>query len=94
MRAQRLAIRLTHAIGLPDDVVLGVPRLLLMGYRELTIENHRGVHDITPELIRVHTRCGTLAVRGVRLTLRYIGRDDLAITGEIASLTYRDGEDA
>ena len=88
MRAQRLAVRLSHAIGLPEDVVLGLPRLLLTGDRELSIENHRGVRSMTPERISIDTRCGTVVIDGQALVLRTIAHDDVAIAGSIAGIAF------
>ena len=88
MRAQRLAIRLSHAIGVPEDVVLGLPQLILTGDRELSIENHRGVRSVTPERISIETRYGTAIIDGSALVLRAIGHDDVAISGIIAGITF------
>ena len=60
---------------LPADVVAGLPRLELVGNRELYLEGHTGLLRYSDTGIDANTGFGVLRVSGQRLTL-------LAMTGE------------
>ena len=60
---------------LPADVVAGLPRLELVGNRQLYLEHHTGLLAYSDTRIDANTPFGVLRVRGQRLTL-------LAMTGE------------
>lgn len=77
-----IARRAARAAGLPEDV-LGMPRLVLRGDRELMLENHKGIVEYAPERLRVRTELGVMAVEGEGLTLASLGECDLLISGLI-----------
>lgn len=94
MYGKRLAVRLTHAIGLPEDVLFGLPRVHLTGDQELLIENHHGVLTVESHIVRVETKCGVVSIDGQGLILRSIGSDDVAVTGVIDAVRYQRAEEA
>ena len=62
---------------LPVDVVAGLPRLELIGNRQLYLERHTGLLAYSDTQIDANTGFGVLRIRGERLTL-------VAMTGERA----------
>ncbi len=71
------------AAGLPEDVVLGLPRMVLCGGRQLLIENHQGIVEYGPERLRVKTAAGVVTIEGDGLALAALGETDLMVTGGI-----------
>lgn len=80
--------RVVQASGLPEDVVLGAPRLLLRGDRTLLIENHHGIVEYGQEKLRVQTMLGILEISGSALNLSALGEEDLMLTGQIRSIVF------
>ena len=81
--ARELFRRMVCAAGLPEDVMLGMPRMVLCGGRRMLMENHQGIVEYGPERLRVKTASGVVIVEGEDLTLSSLGETDLMVTGEI-----------
>ncbi|HHY46769.1 MAG TPA: sporulation protein YqfC [Firmicutes bacterium] len=80
---------LARALDIPVDVVLDLPRLVLLGNLQVLIENHRGIIEYTGERIRVSLPSGELRVEGSGLVLRRISLDEMLIEGEIGSIAFQ-----
>ena len=78
---------------LPADVVAGLPRLELIGTRQLYLEGHRGILSYSGERIDANTVSGVLRVGGENLTLLAMTAEELRVGGTILSLEWmRHGE--
>ncbi len=75
--------RVVCAAGLPEDVMLGAPRVIICGRGRMMMENHQGIVEYGPEKLRVQTAQGIVSVEGENLTLASLGEEDLMVTGEI-----------
>jgi len=75
--------------GLPEEVLFGVPKVVLVGTERALIENHRGVVEYAGERVRVRTESGLLEITGAQLTLGHLGKSDLVVQGKIESVEYK-----
>ena len=73
---------------LPADVVAGLPRLELVGNRQLYLEHHMGLLAYSDTQIDVNTGFGVLRVRGQRLTLLAMTGEELRISGKIDGVEW------
>ena len=73
---------------LPADVVAGLPRMELIGNRQLYLEHHTGILAYTQELIDANTPAGVLRVRGDGLTLLALTGEELRIGGRIDAVEW------
>ena len=73
---------------LPPDVVFDLPRITMIGNRQLYIENHRGVLHFSPELLKLAVSKGELEIRGSHLSIRAILPEEVMIEGIILELKY------
>ena len=73
---------------LPADVVAGLPRLEMVGSRQLYLEHHTGILAYSTEQIDANTTTGVLRVRGSGLTLLAMTADELRIGGGIAGVEW------
>ncbi|TEB07218.1 YabP family protein [Pelotomaculum schinkii] len=78
----------SEAMELPGDVVLNLPKIIMIGNIQLFIENHRGIIEYTTEGVRVSVGEGEVAVVGENLMLRNILPDELCVEGKIRSLSF------
>ena len=46
-KQEYLKSKITSATGIPEEVVLGASVINILGYRELCIENYRGILEYT-----------------------------------------------
>ena len=73
---------------LPADVVAGLPRLEMVGSRQLYVEHHAGILAYSQEQIDVNTAAGVLRVRGDGLSLLAMTAEELRIGGRLASVEW------
>lgn len=78
----------SEAMELPGDVILDLPKIIIIGDIQLFIENHRGIIEYTPERVRVSVGEGEVAVSGENLMLRNILPDELCVEGKVRSLNF------
>ncbi|QJC52554.1 sporulation protein YqfC [Paenibacillus albicereus] len=79
-------------LDLPQDVAYDLPRMTMIGDRQLYIENHRGVLHFSSEQLRLQLSHGVLEVSGADLVIRTIWTEEVFIEGKIASIQLMDKE--
>ena len=82
----RLLEKAAEAFDLPADVIAGVPRLELVGDRELRMENHRGILAYGTQEIHISGGIFSVKICGDGLELRVMNALELLITGQIGSI--------
>lgn len=75
-------------LDLPQDVVLDLPRITLIGNMQLYIENHRGVLHFSSDVLTLALSKGRLEVYGKELTIRAILTEEVFIEGSIHDIKY------
>ena len=87
-RAQRPLSEAAELFDLPVDVVAGLPRLEMVGSRQLYLEHHTGLLAYTEEQIDANTTAGVLRIKGERLNLLAMTAGELRIGGRIDSVEW------
>ena len=85
-RRQGLLEKTARAFDLPADAVAGLPRLELVGDRELRMENHRGILAYGTQEIHISGGVFGVKVCGEELELRTMNTLELLITGQISAI--------
>lgn len=85
-RGQKLKSSLADFFDFPRDIMLDLSRLILIGNRQVYLENHQGIIEYEEKRIKVKTSSGVLIIKGENLTIRSLYTKELAVEGEIASL--------
>jgi len=75
-------------LDLPPDLVLGLPRIIMIGNRQLTIENHRGVDHFGSGQLRLKLDDGKLELSGEDLVIRAIWKNEVLVEGVIREIRY------
>jgi sporulation protein YqfC len=87
MRVSRKLRKWTATIlDLPQDVVLDLPRITMVGGLQLTVENHRGVLHFSPQSLRLAMDNGEVEVTGQDLIIRNIGAEEVFVEGKITGV--------
>ena len=82
-KREGLLEKTAEVFDLPGDLVAGLPRVELVGNRELRMENHRGILAYGTEEIHISGGKLILKIRGEDLELRSMNAGELLITGLI-----------
>lgn len=75
-------------LDLPQDVVLEVPRITMIGQLQMYIENHRGVLHFSEKELRLLLTNGQLIVKGDHLVIRAILPEEVLLEGKIESVKF------
>ena len=76
---------LMERCSLPPET-LGDLRLVLSGKNSVSVENHKGILELSGEYVRLALGSGMLAVKGEGLSLCGLDRGSVVIKGRILSL--------
>ena len=85
-RKEGLLERTAEVFDLPGDVVAGLPRVELLGDRQLRMENHKGILAYGTEEIHISGGAYVVKVTGEDLELRAMTGMELLITGRISGV--------
>jgi sporulation protein YqfC len=78
-------------LDLPQDVVLDMPRITMIGPLQMYVENHRGVLVFhTNELRLLLSNKGQLLIKGNNLVIRQILPEEVLLEGFIREVHYLD----
>lgn len=75
-------------LNLPADVVLDMPKITVLGNKEIVIENHKGIKYFDKDKIEVKTKIGVLMINGVNFEILYIGGETITIGGIFRAIYY------
>lgn len=85
-RRSGLLERAADALDLPADALAGLPRIELIGDRELRMENHRGILAYGDDEIRISGGRLVIRVVGEGLKLKAMNGSELLITGRLRAV--------
>jgi len=92
-RGRRFGRGVADLFEIPEDVVLNVPRITIIGNLQMIIENHRGLIEYSPGTIRVGTGDGQLVILGEDLAVGSVFAEDLSIMGRFSRLVFEEMTD-
>lgn len=73
----------------PQELIFGWPRSVLVGDEKLIVEQHQGIYACSEQEIILKTLCGLLVITGEKLSLSRYDQDGMVVLGKIQKLSYR-----
>lgn len=70
-------------LSIPEETIADVPVVELRGRRSVSVENHRGIAEYSPERIQIRVKRGLISVGGDDLRIVCMNRKRLEIRGGI-----------
>lgn len=78
----------TELFDLPPELAAGLPRLEMLGNRQMYLEHHSGILSCTRQQIDINTSAGVLRITGQRLELLAMTAEEVRIGGQLDALTW------
>ena len=75
-------------LEIPKEVSSTIPKLTVMGFDELLIENYKSILEYQDFYIRLSTHIGIININGFELNLNEMTNDDILITGKIEGIDF------
>jgi len=86
-RARSLLVNVADHFELPVDILAGIPKIEMIGFREIRIETHKGLLEYEKEQIGIETIIGKIVISGKDLTIILMNRYRIAVKGSISSVS-------
>ncbi len=80
----------TEVFDLPRDLVLNLPRIIIIGNTQFYVENHKGISEYSEGRIRIKITGGELCVSGLDLLVKNVYTDEILIEGKIDQIDFRE----
>lgn len=80
--------RINKMLEIPRELVSNEPKITIIGFNEMLIENYKGILEYQDFFIRINTYIGIININGFKLDLTEMTTDDLLITGNIDSVDF------
>lgn len=87
-RRQKTKNRITRILELPQEVVTDEPKITIVGFHELLIENYKAILEYEDFYIKINTHIGAININGFNLRLKEMTGDDIMVLGSIDSIDF------
>lgn len=78
---------------IPEELSTDRPKVTIMGFEQMLIENHKGILEYQDYFIRLNTYIGIININGFNLKLEEMTTDDILVTGKIDSIDFENTVD-
>lgn len=85
MRNKKNQHRLNQLLEVPRELSDNNPKVTIIGFDEMLIENYKGILEYEEFYIKVNTSMGNININGFNLNLEQVTEDDISIKGTIES---------
>lgn len=78
--------RLEEILEIPSELSTDNPKITVLGFEKVYIDNHKGILEYQDFFIRLNTSIGIININGFNLKLEEMTTDDIMITGKIDAI--------
>lgn len=96
MKRKSKPSKLDTILEIPQELSTNNPKITVLGFEQVLIENHKGILEYQDYFIRLNTYIGIININGFHLKLDEMTTDDILVTGKIDSIDFEstvDNED-
>ena len=92
-KTKKVQNKMNHLLEVPQEVYSNIPKVTILGFEQMLIENYKAILEYQDFYIRLSTEIGILNINGFSLNLKEMTTDDLLITGKIDSIDFESIEE-
>ena len=81
-----MKMKIDKILEMPTEVCTNMPKITIIGFNELILENYKGILEYEDFFVRISTYIGIINVNGYGLRLENMTEDDIKVTGKIESV--------
>ena len=71
--------RINQFLEMPEELTTNKPKLTILGFDQLVIENYKNILEYDEVFIKVNTHIGAIDISGFNLKLMQMNKEDLMI---------------
>ena len=80
--------KMSELLELPKEIVLNLPKMVMIGNRQMMIENYKGIMEYEEYRVRINTSSGSVQIEGQGLNIEEITTEDILVTGDIHIIEF------
>ena len=85
--------RLDKILEMPEELYSNTPKLTVVGFNEIVLENYKGILEYEEFLASISTHIGIVSINGFNINLEKMTNDDIKITGKIEKIELERTQD-
>ena len=78
--------KIDKILGIPDDISSDAPKITILSFEKMLIENYKCVLEYQDFFIRIKMSTGLININGYQMTMNEMTKDDIIVTGRIESV--------
>ncbi len=86
--AKPIREKIADTLEVSKEIILDTSKITLIGKREITVENYRGIVEYTPQKIVLISNPSQIEICGCNLDIKTMTKDFLYITGLIDVISF------
>ncbi len=79
---------ISDMLELPKDTFMNLPQIIMLGNKEIYIDNYKGIIEYSDTVIRLNIGEKALKICGENLDIKGIGEEDITIDGSFCSVEF------
>ena len=80
--------RLDTLLEMPKEIISSEPKITMIGFNEMLIENYKGILEYEEFFVKLSTHIGIININGFNLKLEEMTSDDIMIKGKIEGIDF------
>lgn len=80
--------KIEELLDIPREISSEQPKITLIGFEELLIENYKSILEYQDFYIRLSTHIGIININGFNLNLNEMTNEDILIKGQIENIDF------
>ncbi len=80
--------KINKILEFPKEIYEDIPKIVMIGFEEMVIENFKGILEYEDFFIRVNTQIGIININGFNLVLENMTNEDIKVKGQIESFDF------
>ena len=88
MKRKNKPSRLDSILNIPEELSTNKPKITILAFEEMLIENHKGILEYQDYFVRLNTYIGIININGFNLKLEEMTTEDIVVKGKIDSIDF------
>ena len=80
--------KIDKILGIPDDISSNAPKITILSFEKMLIENYKCVLEYQDFFIRIKMSTGLININGYQMTMNEMTKDEIIVTGTIESVDF------
>ena len=85
--------KIEKLLEIPVEVTTNIPKVTLIGFNQLMIENYTGVIEYEEYLVKINSSIGIIIIEGNKMNLNQINENDVLISGVLSKIYLESTEE-